>query len=143
MKVLSLTCTKCGAPLEVPRRTRYFTCSFCNSRLEIRSHGNAVYTELLESVHERTEQIADDIEILRLEAELNRLDNQWINQKDRYLIRGQHGTLRVPSHLGAVVSAVVALVGGTLWMSFASASSFTRMCRARTIGREYFSLFSS
>ncbi len=58
MRLLSLTCNHCGAPLEVPAKTRFLTCNYCSSRLEVHRSGSAVHTEVLEAIEERTKKIA-------------------------------------------------------------------------------------
>ena len=77
MKLISVCCNHCGAPLDVSEQSRFVTCSHCNSRLIVQHTGNAVYTELLESLQQRTEEIADEVELLRLQADLTQLESDW------------------------------------------------------------------
>ena len=83
MKLLALNCNHCGAPLEVPEKANYLTCTFCQTQLSVQRSGGAAYTEALEKLDERTEQIADDVEILKLQAELDRLDREWTSGRER------------------------------------------------------------
>ncbi len=52
MRVISLTCDKCRAPLEIPAKTEFVTCTYCSSRLAVQRSGNAVDTEVLESANQ-------------------------------------------------------------------------------------------
>ena len=57
MKLLALNCNRCGAPLEVPQKAKFITCTFCQTQLSIQRSGGAAYTEALEELGERTEQL--------------------------------------------------------------------------------------
>ena len=70
MKVTALSCGKCGAPLSVPERTTFLTCTFCGSRLEVHREGGAAYTAVLE-------KLADDLETVKLQNELERVDREY------------------------------------------------------------------
>lgn len=61
MELLSLSCNKCGAPLSVPSRTNFITCSYCKSQLAIHQEGGAIYTELLGQIDQKTTQILDQV----------------------------------------------------------------------------------
>jgi hypothetical protein len=87
MKILTLTCNQCGAPLEVPAKTRFLTCTFCSSQLEVHRSGNAAYTEVLEAVQKRTEEVADDVETIELKLELEKLDREWKEERKRHLFQ--------------------------------------------------------
>lgn len=115
MQLISLNCNHCGAPLEVPAKTRFLTCSYCQSRLEVHTSGNAVYSEVLEAIGERTEKIAEDVEALKLHTELEELDRQWTMGLDRYKVRDQDGHYRVPSGPGSMIGAALAAVFGLFW----------------------------
>ena len=86
MKILALTCNHCGAPLEVPAKTRFLTCTFCSSQLEVHRSGNAAYTEVLKALQEQAEQVADDVETLKLKRDLDELDRKWIEERKRHVI---------------------------------------------------------
>jgi hypothetical protein len=64
VELLSLSCNKCGAPLEVPAGTNFLTCSYCKSRLAIHTSGSAFYTEVLEQIDQKTTQILDKVDTL-------------------------------------------------------------------------------
>jgi len=116
MKVLSVTCNNCGGPLEVPKKVRFVNCGYCSSRLEIRQSGGAVYSEVLEKIDQRTERIADDLEAIKTQNEIERLDREWIIHRDQYKVKNQDGSYDVPSATGSVVGGAVAIVFGIFWM---------------------------
>ena len=78
MKVLDLNCNQCGAPLEVPAKARFVTCSFCNTRLQIQHQGAAAYTEVLE-------EMSGDIQQIRRDVAIQRLDQEWMIKRERYV----------------------------------------------------------
>lgn len=69
MRVISLTCDKCGAPLEVGEEVRFFTCSFCGSRLAMHHAGGAIYTEALGRIDEKTDRILTYVQQLLADKE--------------------------------------------------------------------------
>ena len=116
MKLLSLTCNHCGAPLEVPAKTRFLTCSYCSARLEVQRSGGAVFTEVLEALDERTRKIAEDVEAIKIQNRLEQMDRQWTADRERYMSTDKHGRRSVPTTAGSIAAAVAACVGGTIWM---------------------------
>ncbi len=120
MRVLSVTCNHCGAPLEVPKKAKFVTCSFCSSRLAVHHSGNAVYTEVLESIEQKTAEIAEDVETIKHQNDLERLDREWMMGKQQFMVRGKHGEYRVPSTAGSVIGMVLAGGFGLFWMSMAA-----------------------
>jgi Flp pilus assembly protein TadB len=103
MELLSLACGHCGAPLEVPDGTRFVTCGYCSSKLEVHRSGGAIYTEVLEALQKRTEEIADDVEILKLQNELERIDREWQENRAGYMIGSKHGASK-PSPIRGTIA---------------------------------------
>ena len=107
MKVLNIACNNCGGPLEVPKKVRYLTCSFCDSRLEVQRSGSTYFTQVLEAVGD----IQQEIETLKLQGKLGRLDREWQEEREGLKVRDKHGYRHVPSQAGTVVMMVVMMVG--------------------------------
>jgi F0F1-type ATP synthase assembly protein I len=126
MELLSLACGHCGAPLEVPDGTRFVTCGYCSSKLEVHRSGGAIYTEVLESLQKRTEEIAGDVEILKLQNELERIDREWQSTRESCMIRGKDGGLSEPSPVAGTIAGVIAIGFGIGWIVVA-ASRFPPM----------------
>jgi LSD1 subclass zinc finger protein len=116
MELVSLVCGHCGAPLDVPEGTRYVTCGYCSSKLEVHRSGGAIYTEVFEALQRRTEEIADDVEILKLQNELERIDREWQIEREKRLVRGKHGTSE-PSIVGSVLLGILCLGFGLVFVA--------------------------
>jgi uncharacterized Zn finger protein (UPF0148 family) len=111
MKVLNVSCNNCGAPLEVPHKTRFVTCTFCESRLEIQKTDSAYFTSVLEAVHE----MKDDVETIKMQNELERIDREWSMEREGMMRTDKHGRSHVPS----VANAGFVMVGGCVMGVFA------------------------
>jgi DNA-directed RNA polymerase subunit RPC12/RpoP len=122
MKLLTLSCNECGAPLEVPAEAKYVTCGYCSARLAVQRTSNAVYTEVLEKIGEQTEKLAQDVEILKLQNELERLDREWSDQREQYMVRDKHGNKNTPSAAASLIGALVAAGAGVFWMVLTASS---------------------
>ena len=119
-KAVAVSCNKCGAGLEVPRGARFVTCTYCGTRLEVHRSGGAAYTEILESIEERTEQIAGNVEAIRWQNELERLDREWMLRRDALMVTDKRGGRHVPGRTGAIVGSIIAAVFGTIWTGVAA-----------------------
>lgn len=114
MKVLNIACNNCGGPLEVPRKVRYLTCSFCDSRLEVQKSGSAYYTNVLEAVQD----IRHDVETLKLQNQLSQIDRKWDQERSTMMVRGQHGHSSIPSQFGAIAFMILPIIFLGLVFSF-------------------------
>ena len=119
MKLLSLNCNKCGAPLDVPGKVRYLTCQYCSAKLSVQRSNGAAYTEVLEDIDERTEKIADDVETIKLQNRLERLDREWNGWRVGYMIRGKDGEYSIPTMAGSMVGGLFVAAFGVVWIIFA------------------------
>lgn len=120
MRLVSLNCNQCGAPLEVPEKVQFVTCGYCSARLSIQRSGGAVYSQALDEVEKRTEQIADDVETIKLQNELAALDRQWLLDRDKYKVKGQDDQYSVPSQTGSIVGMIIAAAFGLFWTVMAA-----------------------
>ena len=116
MKVLALNCNNCGAPLQVPPGANFFTCSYRSARLAIKRAGGGAFTEVLEAIENRTQGMAQDIETIRLQNELERLDREWKMQEERYRVRGKDGEYSIPTKGGSIRAGLVMIGFGVCWM---------------------------
>lgn len=110
MKILSLNCNHCGAPLDVPVKAKFVTCGFCDCRLAIQHSGNTHSTEVLEQLVEKTSVIQDDVNELKRRARLSELDLDWERNKRRFVVKGKNGSESLPSALGMTIQGVVGIV---------------------------------
>jgi len=119
MKLLSLTCSHCAAPLEVPENAKFVTCSYCSARLAVHQSGGAAYTEVLEALEQRAEKIAEDVESLKLQSELDRIDREWMLERERYMLHDKHGRRHYPSKVGGSIMMVFVIGFAIFWMFMA------------------------
>lgn len=114
--VFRVACNQCGAPLEVASGTRFVTCNYCSSRLEVHRSDSASYTSVLEAIQDKTAQMAEDLSIIRLQNELEQLDRQWEIEREQYKSRNKDGTTRLPETTPGGV--VAQWVGGGFFILF-------------------------
>ncbi|MDQ5825686.1 MAG: hypothetical protein M3441_15950 [Chloroflexota bacterium] len=125
MEIESLSCQKCGGPLDVPTSADFVTCGYCGSALAVRRNGSAHYTELLERLEQHTQYLAGRTEYLRLRDEVEALDAEWQRERRRYLMRRLSGSLRAPTrtYLSSSIAVAVAACALTAWWFYATANA--------------------
>lgn len=109
MKILSLNCNECGAPLDVPRKAKYITCGFCDSRLAVQHSGNTYSTEAIEQLVKTTAAIQNDVQELKDRAAISELDRDWEREKRSYVVKAKNGSESLPSMPGIVVQGVIGI----------------------------------
>ena len=67
MEMISVSCNHCGAPLKVGPNSRFVTCTFCNSRLEVKRSDSAIFTEEISRIANTTQQMAGSLEVIELQ----------------------------------------------------------------------------
>jgi LSD1 subclass zinc finger protein len=108
MKLESVACNNCGAPLDVPEGANYVTCTHCNARLAVRRTEGARFTEVLDDLRE---QVAK----LTRQNELEALDRQWDRDRMQFMITDKHGRSHLPVKGMMAVSGVVVVAIGLIW----------------------------
>ncbi len=112
MKLLATVCNGCGAPLEVPKGTRSVRCGYCNTHLRIEDR--------------HTETMADDradastLEKIRQQNDLERLDREWMMQRQNFMVKGKDGEMSLPGKAHLFGTGFVVLFG-LFWTVFAGA----------------------
>jgi LSD1 subclass zinc finger protein len=94
VKTVPLNCNHCGAPLSVPETARFVTCAHCHAQLAIHHEGAAFFTQVLGEIAARSKNIEEQIEELRVEKDLERLDQKWEKEKKEVLGSAQEPTDR-------------------------------------------------
>jgi len=120
MKLLSLTCQHCGAPLEVPAKITQLTCQFCGTRLQVQRTGAVAYTESLGDAAQQLARISDNTEQLKVEQEIARLDRDWMMSREQFMVRGKDGQLDVPGKTSALIGGAIVIVFGLIWTAMAA-----------------------
>jgi len=121
--ILSASCNKWGAGLELPPGRRFVTCQLCGSRLEVRFSGGVAFTEVLEPGDDGARRIVFDLQLIKLQNELSRLDQEWNLERDRYRTYHRHSGSSLPSGGQTAMFVLVGLVViafGVFWTATAS-----------------------
>ena len=116
MNLVSVSCNHCGASLEFPQKTKFVTCSYCQSKLKVETHGSAHYTqEILEEVRE----VADDVEVIKLQNRLERLDREWTEERKKFIYFNQYGReLPLSTTKSSQTGFVIGIVIASIWILF-------------------------
>jgi DNA-directed RNA polymerase subunit RPC12/RpoP len=122
METQPLVCNNCGAPLQVHSTTNFVTCMHCRSQLAIKRTDSSAYTEVLEGISTHTGRMSEDLETIRLQNELERVDREWQLTREKYMVQGNSGP-EVPTILSSVGGCVFAaiLAGIFAYLTVASA----------------------
>ena len=125
MDLITVSCNQCAAPLEVATSSRFVTCSFCQSQLEIHQSDSVAFTSVLDELKQQTDTIERDVFVIRKQNELAQLDRDWAAAKERPQATDHSKPLAVI--LAFPVLAVFAMLGfqmlrmnllfGILWMT--------------------------
>ena len=114
MEIETLSCNNCGAPLKVPDIANFVRCNHCDSQLAIRRKDSVAYTELLQSLHEKTDSLhdktdslLDQMQSLAYQNAIARVDREWEREKKQYYIRNKEGHEFEPTMGSLVFSAIV------------------------------------
>ena len=91
MEMISVRCNHCGAPLDVKTQTRFVTCQFCNSQLEIKRTDSSIFTEEVEKLARNTDRMADSLEVIKLQNEIEQLDREWSTKLAEAAPSGKRG----------------------------------------------------
>ncbi len=118
-ETLDLSCGSCGAGLAVAGDVRFLTCTFCGARLEVRREGGAATAAVLERLAVSTQALAGDVEALRLERELERLAGEHEVAVRSEPGRGRAGATGGGSLVPFVLmgALVVVFIGGWIGMA--------------------------
>jgi hypothetical protein len=130
VEVTSISCNKCGAPLDVPPGANFATCGHCGSRLAIHRSGSAAYTEVLEQIDQRTAAMWEDMETIRLQNELEQIDREWLIERERYRISGRNGSTLPSGTTPVAIVAVgaIAFLFVLAWIVLASGMTLMTGC---------------
>ena len=111
----NVNCNHCGATLEVSEETRFVTCAYCHSSLEVERSASSIYTTVLDKIERDTGQIVENLKVIELQNEISRLDREWEQSRQDLQITGQNGARSNPSTAGSIVSLVIVLIFGGAW----------------------------
>ena len=119
MNLETVTCNNCGTALQVPAE-RFVTCTHCQTSLEVHRDASVVYTEKVSEIADNTHRMADELAELRQNSELERVDREWEQERQKFLIRGQNGESQEPSVAGSMIGGILLAAFSVVWMGIAS-----------------------
>lgn len=121
MKVVTVDCNSCGAPLQVGAKTRFITCRYCSKRLSIQYSESSVYTEVLDDIKELTDKISQDMEVIKLQNQVEQLDREWMLQRESFMVTSKNGGKHLPTTGRHMVGGIFPPpVFGVIWIGFAA-----------------------
>ncbi|MCM2371108.1 hypothetical protein [Aporhodopirellula aestuarii] len=126
MKLISLCCNHCGAPIEVRKSAKFVTCGYCNAHLAIHHTGSSYSTELLEEIKQTTNALVRDVEMLKGDSEIDRLDREWERDRRELMVTNKNGSESVPEKGVTVVVGGFVVAFGIFW-TFVAGIAFPPM----------------
>lgn len=111
-----LSCNACGAPLEIPGSANFVTCKHCSTQLSVCRTEDVSYTEQINRLADRTDELSQQVENLTIQNEIAALDRDWESTRQQLMISNKEGVRRVPTQAGAIVSGVAACMFGVIWL---------------------------
>ena len=106
METISVRCNHCGAPLQISEGTRFVTCQFCHSSLEVKRTESSIFTEEVAKIAENTGRMAESLDVIELQNEIERLDREWTQKEAGYIVHGKNGPHRPSSSLFGMAFAI-------------------------------------
>jgi hypothetical protein len=117
MKVTKVCCQGCGADLQIDESIRYVTCNYCNTRLEVVHDQTVTHTRLLDKIERTTDRMANNLKVIELQNDLERLDREWESQRRSLMVRTKDGHFSEPSAAGSLVFGIILVGFGIVWMT--------------------------
>lgn len=99
-------CQGCGADLDVDESVRFVTCNYCQARLEIVHDPTVTHTRLFEKLERNTEALAANLRVIELQNDLERLDREWADRREGFMVTSKNGRRSLPSHGGSLAGGV-------------------------------------
>ena len=115
MEITSLKCNNCSANLDINPKIKFFTCTFCGSSLTIKKTGNVMFTEVLEEIKDDTETLINHSEVMLVEKEIDRLDREWLMEREQYKIHGKHGSHLPDDSKSEGGQQLISIIGGVFF----------------------------
>ncbi|MES2440706.1 MAG: hypothetical protein V4584_16690 [Verrucomicrobiota bacterium] len=116
MKITKVCCLGCGADLDIDGTIRFVTCNYCHTRLEVVHDQTVTHTRLLDKIERTTDRMANNLKVIELQNDLERLDREWDSQRESLLVRSKNGLVSEPTSAGSIMGGIVAIVFGIFWM---------------------------
>ncbi len=121
MKLITVRCDNCGAPVQIGEDTRFATCNHCSSQLAVQHTDSATFTQRITDLESSTQRLEERVELIQLQNELREAEKEWTIFRERILTRGKTGELMEPTMAsvhGARFFCALLVAGGTLLMAW-------------------------
>jgi len=112
MKLFTLSCQHCGAPLEVPARISLFKCLCCASQLHVQWVDSIAHAEEFEDSAPAASHLIRTPEQHAIEEEIALLDDAWRLIRTRFMVPGHDGLLSVPVKEKTLISCGIGVLFG-------------------------------
>jgi DNA-directed RNA polymerase subunit RPC12/RpoP len=126
MELLSVRCNHCGAPLQIPADARFVTCTYCQSELTVQRNEGTICTEVLQRIEQKTDRMADNLDVIRIQGDIELLDREWQMKRETMLIRDRRGKLVEPGGTSPLAGCAIAIFAAPLFMVMAVGSVFSK-----------------
>ena len=114
-----LTCNSYGAPLEVLDSADFVTCNHCSTWPAVRRTDNITFTEQLDRLAKKTEELRERLDNLNCQNYLETFDREWSFEREEYMISGRDRVRSIPETRSSVVDGIIIGVFGCLWTAMA------------------------
>lgn len=115
MKLIAVSCSHCGAPLEVPKSANLVTCAFCDTRLSVQRTESTYSTTAIEQLGEATASLAQELAHTRMQKQLDDLREGWKHTFSQLCVKYDDGTTYVPNaKLGGLTAIIGAIIAACL-----------------------------
>lgn len=115
MQIERIACNSCGAPLEVSATTKFVTCRHCGMKLSIQRTETATFTEILDLLTIKTDQLSEQVNNIAGYTELAALDREWELERQNYMVTTKHGGKHIPSEAGSIGGGIAITLFGCVW----------------------------
>jgi LSD1 subclass zinc finger protein len=114
VKLETINCGNCGAPLQIPETAQFVTCNHCSTSLAVKRMESVTLTEKLEQTNERLDQTERRLAEMVYRNELAGETRRWERQRETLMVTDKHGNKSKPSGLAGffvlIASIIISLV---------------------------------
>jgi hypothetical protein len=116
VETTSVNCNNCGAPLKVGPGISVVTCKHCASRLAVKRTESVAYTEMMEKIDRMTGKVAEQIDELARQNELAKIDREWEQERQAYMVTDKQGGRHIPTVGGGWAAVCLMATLGLVWL---------------------------
>ena len=118
MELVPILCNQCGASLQISAAANFVTCQHCQTQLAVKRNQSTAWTEQLQQIDRRTQQLAHQVAVLTYQNEIERIDREWLAERESYCWRGKDGSLVEPGIFVSIFHIALGCVFGLVVFNF-------------------------